>query len=95
MLLIWLFWFNLDFSSFSAIFNKDSFHASMGFFSNFCACIEKRLKRSTGETDDDNGGGGTSSDLFFQLQTLQTATNFFSESNLLGRGGFGPVYKVN
>ncbi|XP_071691272.1 cysteine-rich receptor-like protein kinase 10 [Rutidosis leptorrhynchoides] len=32
-------------------------------------------------------------DLFFELQTLQLATNFFSESNKLGHGGFGPVYK--
>lgn len=70
----------------------------MGFFSGICACIEKRLKRGTsGEAaaaaDEDDGGGGTSSDLFFQLRTLQTATDFFSEINLLGHGGFGPVYK--
>ncbi|KAK1426040.1 hypothetical protein QVD17_14708 [Tagetes erecta] len=34
-----------------------------------------------------------SSDLFFDLQTLEVATDFFSESNKLGHGGFGPVYK--
>ncbi|KAH9603778.1 hypothetical protein KSS87_018804 [Heliosperma pusillum] len=32
-------------------------------------------------------------DLFFSLNTLQIATNLFSDFNLLGRGGFGPVYK--
>ncbi|XP_076898203.1 cysteine-rich receptor-like protein kinase 10 [Bidens hawaiensis] len=32
-------------------------------------------------------------DLFFDLQTLQLATDSFSDSNRLGHGGFGPVYK--
>lgn len=31
---------------------------------------------------------------FFEIQTLQTATNNFSASNKLGQGGFGTVYKV-
>ncbi|KAJ4828236.1 hypothetical protein Tsubulata_013118 [Turnera subulata] len=29
----------------------------------------------------------------FNLETLATATNHFHESNKLGQGGFGPVYK--
>lgn len=33
------------------------------------------------------------SDLFFELRILQVATNFFSDMNLLGHGGFGPVFK--
>lgn len=30
----------------------------------------------------------------FKLEMLANATNSFSEANKLGRGGFGPVYKV-
>ncbi|KMT11176.1 hypothetical protein BVRB_5g111040 [Beta vulgaris subsp. vulgaris] len=35
------------------------------------------------------------SDLFFELRILQVATNFFSDMNLLGHGGFGPVFKAD
>jgi len=31
---------------------------------------------------------------FFEMNTIQNATNNFSISNKLGQGGFGPVYKV-
>jgi len=32
--------------------------------------------------------------LLFDFERLATATNNFHESNKLGQGGFGPVYKV-
>jgi hypothetical protein len=31
---------------------------------------------------------------YFNLSTMQAATNNFSDANKLGEGGFGPVYKV-
>ena len=31
----------------------------------------------------------------FGLSSISTATNNFSESNKLGEGGFGPVYRVS
>ena len=31
----------------------------------------------------------------FKFKELEVATNYFSETNQLGRGGFGPVYKVS
>ena len=31
---------------------------------------------------------------FFDLDSILAATDYFSEENKLGRGGFGPVYKV-
>ena len=30
----------------------------------------------------------------FDFSSISNATNHFSESNKLGQGGFGPVYKV-
>lgn len=63
----------------------------MGFWSGCCDCL-KRL-RSGGDEDKDDGGGGETSEFFYKLQTLEAATNCFSELNVLGTGGFGPVYK--
>lgn len=31
---------------------------------------------------------------FFPMESVRVATNDFSDSNKLGQGGFGPVYKV-
>jgi len=47
-----------------------------------------------GDDDKDTVDAGDSCNLLFELNTLQLATNFFSELNQLGRGGFGPVFKV-
>ncbi|KAL2482061.1 G-type lectin S-receptor-like serine/threonine-protein kinase [Forsythia ovata] len=64
----------------------------MGLFSDICSCLRRRLRAATGEDAVDDGAE-ESSNLFFNLQTLQIATNFFSDLNQLGHGGFGPVYK--
>lgn len=58
------------------------------FLSSLYSCFRRRLK-APGDSD-----GVDSSDLFFEIRTLQIATNSFSELNQLGHGGFGPVYKV-
>ncbi|CAI8594886.1 unnamed protein product [Vicia faba] len=71
----------------------------MSFFSRLCACLQRRLKKGGtasehgGDDDKDTIDAGDSSNLLFDLHTLQLATNFFSELNQLGRGGFGPVFK--
>jgi len=41
--------------------------------------------------DQDNSTGEMH---YFDLSTMQAATNNFSDANKLGEGGFGPVYKV-
>lgn len=40
--------------------------------------------------DDDNNGEVK----YFSLSTIRAATKSFSDTNKLGEGGFGPVYKV-
>ena len=60
----------------------------------------KDLKRPTGKTKFREGnmqarGEEDSGEMYyFNLTTILTATNNFSEANKLGQGGFGPVYKV-
>ncbi|GKV23566.1 hypothetical protein SLEP1_g33275 [Rubroshorea leprosula] len=68
----------------------------MDFLSHLCPCLEKRLKGGrTGSHDVDaaDDDDDDTENLLFELRTLEIATNSFSEDNLLGRGGFGPVYK--
>lgn len=47
------------------------------------------------EESAEDGRDGSDRGIFFDLQELEIATDFFSETNRLGTGGFGPVYKVN
>lgn len=44
--------------------------------------------------EDDILGGNFRSVSYFDFQTLKKATKNFHQNNLLGRGGFGPVYLV-
>ncbi|KAI3693668.1 hypothetical protein L1987_76617 [Smallanthus sonchifolius] len=64
----------------------------MGLLSCLRDCLQAPSHGGGGEVDVDENHR-ESWDLFFNLQTLQVATNFFSQSNQLGHGGFGPVYK--
>ncbi|KAI4331500.1 hypothetical protein MLD38_029685 [Melastoma candidum] len=70
----------------------------MGLFSGMCSCL-KRIKRAGGVVDrdyadeDESSSSGGCCGPFFDLRVLEAATNYFSDLNLLGHGGFGPVYK--
>ncbi|KAI3515734.1 hypothetical protein L1887_14638 [Cichorium endivia] len=65
----------------------------MNLLSRLRDCLRCRRAAGAGGDADDLDGRHESWDLFFGLQTLQAATNFFSDANKLGHGGFGPVYK--
>lgn len=67
----------------------------MGFHSWFSACLSKLRSRGSSVPAAEEADVDDSSGLFFELRSLQIATNFFSELNQLGHGGFGPVYKVS
>ncbi|KAJ3694424.1 hypothetical protein LUZ60_009904 [Juncus effusus] len=56
-----------------------------------CGCWTRTTNAGQGEEDDPQAS--TSWNLFIDLKTLEAATDNFSDENLLGRGGFGPVYK--
>lgn len=66
----------------------------MRFLRRLCPCFHKAGAASDDDGDDDHNVTGDSLDLIFELHTLQLATNFFSDLNQLGHGGFGPVFKV-
>lgn len=70
----------------------------MRLFNSLFSCFKNRLKRGgqrEAPAGDEADGGVDSWNLFFPLQALEVATNFFSEPNKLGHGGFGPVFKVH
>ncbi|KAF9593833.1 hypothetical protein IFM89_025618 [Coptis chinensis] len=66
----------------------------MGFLPSLYGCLKLKRKVNEGAVKgEEEEEGFSTQDLFFKFQTLQIATNFFSELNQLGRGGFGPVFK--
>ncbi|CAN1754715.1 Cysteine-rich receptor-like protein kinase 43 [Linum perenne] len=58
-------------------------------------CFGGKIDSRVAKSSDGDGAAvaAVTSELLFDLRTLQVATNFFSELNKLGHGGFGPVYK--
>lgn len=64
-----------------------------------CGCCAGRRRTSGGAAGDTAGPSGRAAEegdewsLFIDLPVLEAATGGFSDDNLLGRGGFGPVYK--
>lgn len=64
--------------------NKKDFKAGQTFSSDSTAIVLNRASKKVkiGELPE------------FTFETLANATDQFHENNLLGRGGFGPVYKV-
>ncbi|XP_027359442.1 putative receptor-like protein kinase At4g00960 [Abrus precatorius] len=73
----------------------------MRFLLGLCPCLRKTGTASdaaadhdpNAAADHDPNAAADTLDLIFDLHTLQLATNFFSNLNQLGHGGFGPVFK--
>ncbi|KAL2931628.1 Cysteine-rich receptor-like protein kinase 10 [Bienertia sinuspersici] len=61
----------------------------------FAICFIKRRKRKTYDAVTETGEDFTNAEsLQYDLATLQSATNNFSNENKVGEGGFGGVYKA-
>uniref|UniRef100_A0A6N2KLI9 non-specific serine/threonine protein kinase n=1 Tax=Salix viminalis TaxID=40686 RepID=A0A6N2KLI9_SALVM len=57
-----------------------------------CILMRKKAKRRDAEELNEEDKKGIDVP-FFDLDSILAATDYFSEENKLGRGGFGPVYK--
>ncbi|RLN25341.1 hypothetical protein C2845_PM07G02890 [Panicum miliaceum] len=64
-------------------------------------CVGRRRKGGAGAGAGESGAGasgraeeGDEWSLFMDLSVLEAATDGFSDGNLLGRGGFGPTWKL-
>ncbi|KFK22699.1 hypothetical protein AALP_AAs67984U000100 [Arabis alpina] len=63
-------------------------------FSVSLACRFYRKRKSYQEVELNQTGIKTVRSLKYDFKTIEAATNKFSESNKIGRGGFGDVFKV-
>ncbi|KAH7572513.1 hypothetical protein JRO89_XS04G0267700 [Xanthoceras sorbifolium] len=55
--------------------------------------MKSQLRKRRGETSKDFFTGNLRTIIYFDFQTLKKATKNFHPGNLLGSGGFGPVYQ--
>ncbi|OWM90972.1 hypothetical protein CDL15_Pgr023305 [Punica granatum] len=60
----------------------------------FTCCSARRIQEwmNSGEYTNDNKEGMKNP--FLDMEVILEATNYFSDENKLGQGGFGPVYKA-
>ncbi|XP_030467919.1 G-type lectin S-receptor-like serine/threonine-protein kinase B120 [Syzygium oleosum] len=89
---VWLLWrFKDNFKGFSIFYRKNK---DLPLFDDFVKNEElsAELSRADGLGRDAKQVGGTDIPAF-NFSSIEAATNFFSEGNKLGLGGFGPVYK--
>ena len=64
----------------------------------WCCKLRNRkgnLRKFMGPERPDLDDKGDDESLFFSFTSIEVATDYFSDENKLGQGGFGPVFKVS